>query len=347
MKRTRLLLLSLAFSAALSAHATHDALAQNSKAPAPSDPRAASTPQRPGTPPAEEEDEVVPVSTSLVNVTVSVLDREGRFVPRLAKDDFRVYDNGVEQRVAHFSPVERPFTVFLMLDTSESTLFRLSDMQEAAVAFVEQLRPQDRVMVVSFSNVFSIKSYATDDREVLREAIRRTTTGGGTSLYPAVDYILKHLVRTVPGRKAVVLFTDGADSAAVNNLDGPGRATFESTLHDAEETEALIYPISYDTLPSMLARHQPRHHEKILKSFKRAGQYLEGLAGRTGGQVFRADSLTDLRAAFTRVAEVLRWQYSLGFYPSHAPAGGEQRRLKVGVTRPDLAVRSRDSYVRR
>jgi Ca-activated chloride channel family protein len=309
-------------------------------------PRAQTANQPLNSPQVTDEDEVVRVNTSLVNIPVSVLDREGNFVPHLAREDFHIYENGVEQQVAHFAPAEQPFTVFMVLDTSQSTLLRLADMQDAANSFVEQLRPHDRVVVISFSNFLSIKNEPTNDRATLQEAIRRITTGGGTSLYPAVDFILKRLLKTVPGRKAVVLFTDGADSGAANGIDTPGRATYESTVHLAEESEALIYPIRYDTLQSMLNRNPSYLHRQLRRSYKRAGEYLDALARRTGGQVLRADSPLTLKAAFSRIAEVLRWQYSIGYYPGEPAAKGERRRLKVKVRRPNMAVRSRDSYVR-
>lgn len=306
-----------------------------------------SPPPRRGTPEVGDEDEdVVRVDTSLVTVPVSVVDREGKFVPNLTKDDFRIYENGVEQRVAHFAPVERPFTVLLVLDTSQSTFFRLSDMQNAAIAFVEQLRPHDRVMVISFSNVLSIKNEPTNDREKLRQAIRQTRTGGGTSLYPAVDFILNRTLKQIPGRKAVVMFTDGADSAAANGIVTPFRATFESTVWDAEEAEALIYPIQYETMQAMLKLHHKRFHKYIKQSNERATEYLRALAQRTGGQVYSADSMVNLNEAFARIAEVLRWQYGLSYYPGAPVASGERRQLKVRVGRPDVSVRARASYVK-
>lgn len=293
-----------------------------------------------------ENEDVVRVDTSLVMVPVSVVDREGKFVPHLTKGDFRIYENGVEQRVAHFAPVERPFTVVLVLDTSQSTFFRLPDMQNAAIAFVEQLRPHDRVMVISFSNVLSIKNEPTNDRQVLRDAIRQTRTGGGTSLYPAVDFILNRTLKQIPGRKAVVIFTDGVDSAASNGIYSSLRASYESTIWDAEETDALIYPIQYETMEAMLKLHPKKFHKHIRQSSERAGAYLRALAERTGGQLYRADSTVNLIEAFSRIAEVLRWQYGLGYYPSVAAAGGERRQLKVRVARPNVSVRARASYVK-
>ncbi len=139
----------------------------------------ASTTQAPRGEVAEEvdEDEVVRVNASLVTVPVSVLDRDGRFIGGLRKEDFRVFEDGVEQQVAYFAPVEQPFTVALVIDTSGSTRFKLEDIQDAAIAFLDQLRPADRVIVVSFDDDVRVLSDVTNDRNALRAAIRRTRPG--------------------------------------------------------------------------------------------------------------------------------------------------------------------------
>src|ERR1043166_8690506 len=98
------------------------------------------------------EGDVVKIETTLVSVPVSVMDRDGKYIPDLTKDNFHVWEEGVEQRVAYFASTEKPFTVALLIDTSGSTRFRLDEIQNAAITFVEQLRPDDRVMVVSFSD---------------------------------------------------------------------------------------------------------------------------------------------------------------------------------------------------
>src|SRR5947209_3131497 len=186
------------------------------------------------------EGEVVRVNASLVTVPVSVLDRDGRFIGGLRKQDFRVFEDGSEQQVAYFAPVEQPFTVALVIDTSGSTQFRIEDMQEAAIAFLDQLKPNDRVIVVSFDDKIRVLSEATNDRALLRDAIRRTHTGDGTRLYDAVDQVINQQLAHVQGRKAIVLFTDGVDTASK-------RASYQSTLAEAEELDAMVYPIQYDT----------------------------------------------------------------------------------------------------
>lgn len=323
------------------------------------------------------DDEVVRVNTALVTIPVSVIDRDGRFIPALRKDDFRILEDGVEQEVAYFATVEKPFTVALVLDTSGSTHFKLEDIQDAAIAFVDELRPEDSVIVVSFADEIRILSEATNDRRSLRDAIRRTRAGGGTRLYDAVDLVIKEKLSRIEGRKAVVLFTDGVDTTSK-------RASYASNTRDAEELDALIYPVQYDTYTDQGPTGggwpgggggTPRRLPGILGSigiilgaptrgpfpgggggggggssreeYARAGRYLRELAQLTGGRHFQADNGSYLRQAFSNIAEELRRQYSLGYYPSRQTKVSERRAIKVRVKRPDLVVRARDSYVYR
>ena len=112
---------------------------------------------------AEEvgEDEVVRVNTALVTIPVTVLDRDGRFISALRKEDFRIFEDGTEHQVAYFATTEEPFTVALVIDTSSSTRFKLEDIQDAALAFLDQLRPDDRVIIVSFDDSVRVLSEAT------------------------------------------------------------------------------------------------------------------------------------------------------------------------------------------
>lgn len=101
-------------------------------------------------------DDVVRVRTTLVNSPVLVIGRDGKFVPNLRREDFEVFENGVKQEIAYFAPVDNPFTVALVIDTSRSTVFNLADIQHAALAFVDKMRPRDRAVVVSFSDDFKV-----------------------------------------------------------------------------------------------------------------------------------------------------------------------------------------------
>ncbi|HEX8141210.1 MAG TPA: VWA domain-containing protein [Pyrinomonadaceae bacterium] len=319
------------------------------------------------------EGDVVRVDTTLVTVPVNVKDRNGRYIPDLNREDFHIFEEGVEQRIAYFATVDQPFTVALVLDTSRSTDFRLEDIQAAAIAFVNQLKPEDRVMVISFDDQINVLTEPTNDRRELTLAIRRTRTGGGTRLYDAVDFVIKQRLKQVEGRKAMVLFTDGVDTES-------RRASYESTLRLAEEQDAIVYPVAYATgdgtgpmggqqrlpLPGgrggisigipfpRMPMPGPGGGGGIpggggggspSGDYRRAGAYLRELAQRTGGRFFNGDTLPGISQAFALVAEELRRQYSLGYYPKTAGPVGQRRQIKVRVHQPNLVVTARDSYI--
>ena len=307
--------------------------------------------------------DVIKVDTTLVTLPVSVTDRDGRYVPNLTKSDFRLWEDGVEQQVAFFTSVDKPFSVVLVLDTSGSTRFKIEEIQDAAIAFVNQLRADDRVMIISFDDDISVLTEFTGDRNRMRDAIRRTRTGNSTRLYDAVDLVINQRLNQVDGRKAVVLFTDGVDTASRN-------ADYVSNVRDAEELDALIYPVQYDTfrdvggggggwgstspidiLIGILGRrggggsHGGGGSGNNRSDYERANRYLRELAEKTGARQYQADNTNNLSSAFRHIAEELRRQYSIGYYPIRPAQAGQRRQVRVRVNQPNLAVRSRDSYV--
>ncbi len=316
------------------------------------------------------EGDVVRIDTNLVTVPVSVLDRQGRFISDLRREQFNVFENGVEQKLAYFEPTEKPFTVALLLDTSGSTFFHLWEIKEAAINFAKQLRPQDRVLVVTFDRLVMLLTEATNNLNVVTEVIQRNAiTGFSTRLYDALDLVIKARLNKIDGRKAIVLFTDGVDT-------GSYQATYESTVREVEELDALIYPIQYDTTDFVDAQTRtnttietttiigrnfpPRSSSRVtygtpkasgpgtsIGDYKLADQYLHKLATKTGGQLYVANDRTQLSEAFSKIAEELRHQYSLGYYPQTTLQSGERREIKVRVDQPNVAVRARDSYVQR
>jgi VWFA-related protein len=330
------------------------------------------------------EGDTLRVDTTLVSLPVSVMDRDGKFIPNLRKEDFRIWENGVEQQVAYFASTEKPFTVALVIDTSGSTKNKLEEIQDAAIEFVEQLRPEDKVMVVAFNDKIRVLSEPTNDRFILRDAIRETEAGSGTRLYDAVDMIINQYFNRIEGRKALVLFTDGVDTTS-------NRANYESTVRDAEELDALIYPVEYDTYSDMAGmggawpgggrrggrrggsgggnssgsviddifsiilgggvtigsgggRGGGHGSGTSREEYERGDQYLHDLARVTGARLYNAEQ-QNLDYAFHSVAEELRRQYSLGYYPKAKPVAGERRGIRVRVDRPELVVRTRDSYI--
>ncbi|MBK9165058.1 MAG: VWA domain-containing protein [Acidobacteria bacterium] len=325
--------------------------------------------------PPDGDDEVIRVETNLVTLPVSVFDRSGRFVGGLEQRDFQIFENGKRQEIGFFQSVEQPFTVILMIDVSPSTAFQIGDIQNAAITFTEQLRQNDRVMVVAFDQRARVLTRPTNNRAEIARAIRQAEVGNGTSIYSAVDQMLNREFKMIEGRKAIVVFSDGVDTTSGR------RSTFESTLRDAEETDVLIYSIRYNTQRDYgrnggggVYNPQPRRRGgggwgDILgaiitggsvniggggntgaagtspEEYARGRQYLETLSRNSGGRSFEADSLRDLDSAYSGIAEELRRQYSVGFYPDTAGQAGERRQLRVRVMRPNLVVRARNSYI--
>jgi VWFA-related protein len=305
------------------------------------------------------EGDVIRVNTSLVTVPVTVVDRYGRYVPQLQRGDFKILEDGVEQKITYFATTDQPITVVLVIDTSGSTSFRLEDIQEAALAFVGKLKAGDSVMVMSFDDRINVLAKPTTDRELIRKAVRRTRTGGGTRLYDAVDSIFRQHLETISGRKAVVLFTDGVDTTS-------HRASYESTLRQAEESEAPIYSVDYDTSGGNTVFTQglplPRGRGTILGlplptpggtgmpgsnpgDYRRAVEYLHALSNATGGRFYSGDTMFGIGQAFTWIAEELSRQYTLGYYPRKNGANGERRMIKVRVDGPELVAKARNSYI--
>lgn len=324
-----------------------------------------------------DSNDIVRVNTTLVTIPVSVMERDGRYVPNLRKEDFRLWEDGVEQQIAFFATVDKPFSVVLMLDTSSSTRFKLDEIQDAAITFVNQLQPDDRVMVVTFDDKIRVLADFTSDRRRLRDAILQTRTGSGTKLYDAVDMVINQKLGREQGKKAIVLFTDGVDTTSRHG-------SYESTIRDAEELDGLIFPVQFDTYSSggggmggggsWPGSSRPSSGRVLIDilggilggggnhgtigtggggggsgstkgEYDRGNRYLHELANRTAGRLYQADSTYNLGAAFANVAEELRRQYSLGYYPKAQAQAGQRRSIKVRTTQPNLAVRSRESYI--
>jgi VWFA-related protein len=303
------------------------------------------------------DEEVINIETNLITVPVSVYDRNGLYIPNLRQSEFKIFEDGKEQEIAYFGTTDKPFTVILLIDMSSSTEYKIEEIQAAAIAFVDQLKPVDSVMVIQFDERVSVLAETTNDRQKIYKAIRRTGFGGGTSLYEAVDLSLGKRLAKIEGRKAVVLFTDGVDTTSRG-------ASYESTVREAEESEAMIFPIYYNTYLSMrgigtggvMSTPPTLGIPPILgggrgtgmssEDYARGRAYLAELAAATGGRVFRPDSTPGgLNAAFEGIAEELRRQYVIGYYPQEEGAPGERKQIRVRVNRPKLVIRSRDSYI--
>lgn len=317
---------------------------------------------------ADDGGEIIRVSTQIVSLPVRVMDKKGRFIGGLTKDNFNVTEDGVDQEVALFSNEHQPFTVALMLDMSYSTTFKITEIQSAAISFIDQLRPQDKVMVVSFDGDVHMLCEATNDRKAIYGAIKATKIDTGTSLYEAVDLVINDRFRKIEGRKAIILFSDGVDTTS-------RRVSEINNLSDAAELDALVYTIRYDTFadvqalknksvtaPPPITAPLPKQGGNPFpfplptsassqgtteEDYKHAEEYLTQMAERTGGRIYQASTIINLTDSFSRIASELREFYSLSYYPKDERTAGKKTNIKVHVDQPGLVVRTRDGFTGR
>jgi Mg-chelatase subunit ChlD len=434
---------------------------------------------------AAPQDDAIKIDTDLVTVHLIASDRRDVYVPDLTKEEFTIFEDGVQQQIEFFAAVRTPFHVVLMLDTSASTQEKLGQIQRASKMFVEQLQSEDRVKVISFDDeVYDLCPF-TNNRAELRNAVDSTRAGKGTKLYDAVKLALNELSR-VKGRKAIVLFTDGVDWRS-------DATKYDDNIKQLEESSVIVYPIRFDTryeteamlrdqqargetvdlggilggpsnrvppgttpptnpggqghplpggrggtdtmrlpLPPVIIgggrypdrypggrypddryprdrypdhrypdprdrypdnrypddrypRNDPRTgrypddrypddryprtgrypDDRYPDSrnpnpsrrrsddnigvmldglYRTADQYLQEMATRSGGELYRADTLRSLPDAFANIAAELRNQYSLGYYPANQARDGKYRKIQVKVSRKDVVVRARPGY---
>jgi VWFA-related protein len=302
---------------------------------------------------------VIRVDTDLVTIPVSARDRKGRFIYDLRREEFSIYENGVRQELAFFEPVETPVTVILMLATNTSTWRKHEKIKEAAIDFTNLLRLEDRLMVVSYASGVTVEAEATNDRTALQQAIRKIGKGSRPYLYNAIDWVIKGPLKKIRGRKAVVLFTDGTSCVK--------GATYKSTLHAAEEVDGPIYPVQFDTyddLALMSGGTSTSTLRNVLlnlpfiaakgiaippsadEGYQTAGKYLLELAEKSGGRLYKAnEDAGSLQSELRQIIEELSHQYRIGYYPKVRAPKRERRQLSVRLSRANLAVHARDSYI--
>jgi VWFA-related protein len=306
--------------------------------------------------------EVIKVYSNLVSVPVIVSDRDGRYVSGLKEQDFKLYDNSAEQRLAYFDNAEAPLNVALLLDTSRSTEGVIDDIRKAAKDFLKELRPQDRAMIVSFDYGIHKLSPLTSDRKILERAIKEAQVGEyiGTMLNDALMEVIDQDLKLVNGRKAIVLLTDGEDAGSTLSAD--------DVLSYATESGAMIYSIYYAPTMRRPFRDRPfrrdggifgrrsqmqdrfprqrgpgQRRDRQARRGELAVEFLTRLSEVSAGRFYNSED-ADLKKTFASIAEELRNQYRLGFYPDALARDGSLHQLKVKVDKPEFVVRARNQY---
>jgi Ca-activated chloride channel family protein len=268
----------------------------------------------------------------IVNLKLSVSDAGHSFVTGLAAEDFRVVEDGVPQGLTAFTEEDLPLSLVLMIDASGSMREKLATAQSAALRFIRTLRPQDAAQVVEFNDRATVLQPFTSDREALEAAVRGTHASGSTALHNAIYVTLKELAlgaRSAQAtRRAIVLFSDGADTRSAVSAD--------QVLEAARRSELSVYTISLGYRSSGVAAPEP---------FDDAGYLMSALARETGGRAFFPAALGELDSVYAQVGKELRTLYAAGYTSSNARRDGRWRRIAVSVRgRADFTVRHKLGY---
>jgi Ca-activated chloride channel family protein len=269
--------------------------------------------------------------TDTVFLSVTVTDSQGRLVPGLAAEDFRVFEDGVPQDIAIFARTPQPIALSLLLDTSTSMEPRLRTAQEAAAGFARGLNEHDVAQVIDFDSHVQVLQGFTNDRGLLEGAIRRTDAGGSTALYTAVYVALseQRKVRPTEGeairRQAIVVLSDGDDTSSL--------VDYEQVLDLAKRSEVVVYAIGLRT-PG----------ENPQGRFNEADFVLRTLTEETGGRVFFVEQADQLPAVYGQIADELANQYSIGYTSTNRRREGKWRAVQVRVDRPNTVARTRQGY---
>ena len=272
-------------------------------------------------PAKQDQDDVIRVSTDLVVVNVTVLDKEGKFVPKLKRTEFHLFEDGAEQKITSFTAEETPFAAAILLDTSGSMETRLTLGRGAAIRFLDGLRDEDVAAIYNFdTKVQQIQDFSPG-RDLPAKAFGLKTRNQ-TALNDAVLQAANDLGKREEKRRAIIILSDGGENYS--------KASSDKALDNALHAGATIYAVNMSEQGSQ----RDQAAAGILKNFaaKSGGRYVDA----PGGQV--------LRDAFAEIAEELSHQYTITYRPTNNTHDGKWRAIDIKLSRPDTTVRTRKGY---
>ena len=308
-------------------------------------PTPAGTPAPVTTGPEEiSEGDVIRVDTELVSVNVSVVDRgTNRGVSDLTKDDFRLYEDNVQQQIAHFDSASAPFNLVLLIDLSGSTAKVVELIKGAALHFVEAARPFDRIGVITFAGGQVVVSSLTSDHQALRQRINSIQKpDGSTKLYDSLAFAMDEVFREAKDsrRNAIVVMSDGLDSTLPNVTGEGSTLSYEEVSRRVKEFDGVLYSIWVKTqsyVPLSI-------HDIQQETWDDGHDDLKDLAEDGGGAFYECLRLEDLAGAYTRVVADLGMVYTLSYRPTNKVRDGSWRAIRVNVSRPSAVARGKRGY---
>ncbi len=288
-----------------------------------------------------QDDTSIRVDVDLVNVLCSVRDSHGGLVNHLKQDDFILLENGQPQIIRHFAKdTDLPLNMGLLVDTSNSQVRLISEELHAATQFFEQvIHPRDSAFLMSFDAQIKLVMDRASSSQTIKAGLEKlredaphpkhgpTGRPRGTLLYDAIYHAANDKLRKEPGRKAIVLITDGMD---VNS-----QLHMSDAIDAAQKSDTLIYSIYYvDDKAYGASEWEGRPGRAALRE----------MSEQTGGRFFRVERNLPLRKVFDQIQEEMRSQYVLDFVSSDERKDGAYRRLQVLVRQPGLSAQARTGY---
>lgn len=332
--------------------------------------------QQPQEPPVED-DTVVRLQSELVSFTVVVSTTDGRPLPALKAEHFRVFEDHKRQEIVYFAAVDAPVDMLLLIDDSNSMQEKMPLVKQAAEVFFDRLRPQDRAGLVAFGEQTVLLADLVRSPTKLKQALARIPAEAGTNFYDALYLSAQELVRQASGeRKAIIVLSDGVDTSSYYS--------FEQASQLLERSGITAYFIEVDTLDDMIQglkgerKGRPRltlsaaQLEKYRRAYRPeepaafyrdarffsveervqiaralyqlARQELRHLAERTGGRVFPLKDFSQLSAIYHQISAELSTLYSIGYHPTNTKRDGAWRSLRVELSVPNAKAHARSGY---
>jgi len=271
----------------------------------------------------QTEDEVLTVDSSTVLLNATILDNSGKSVTGLKREQFSVFENGVQQQISYFSAAETPFAAVILIDTSGSMESRISIARAAAINFLTGLRANDSAAIYRFSSKVELIQEFSASQDI-NESIFEIRADGMTALNDSIFRAAEELKKRPEKRRAIIVLSDGEDTSSGKSAD--------KALKTALDAGALIYTIDMSSMDSNT--RQRVQNQGVLRNF----------AEKSGGKFVATPGGAALRQAFKGIVDELGIQYTLGYEPTNLQKDGKWRALELRVARSNLTIRTRKGY---
>jgi Ca-activated chloride channel homolog len=285
--------------------------------------------------PEREKGFTVGVNVDLVLMYTSVFDKNNHFVSGLKLDSFRVYEDGIEQKIASFAQEDVPVSMGILLDLSGSMRGKIDQVNKAALAFIKASNPQDQVFLIGFNEEVELLQDYTSDIDEVTDSLENIVVTGGTAAYDAIYLGVQKAHAGNKPKKAVVVITDGEDRDSYYKLD--------ELVAKVQESDVQVFCIGF-----LNAAPDKGLFGKWSKSVpEKAREGLKKISEETGGKAFFPDKITDIHGIVSEIASELRNQYSIGYFSTNSVRDGSWRRVKIdlpGSTQSNNHARYRRGY---